>query len=378
LVIARPDNPNAIYPDPATNVPSALRVSERAVFSILQGHASRQSGEHAIISEDLRLSYAELFERVSTCATSLVHQGLIPGEVTGLSLAHEIDNLICAMALMCLGTPQVNLASHEREANKEALVGKLGVTQVIAAKPEAWMSTTRVLRPAQSAEEAMSRASGATVDVLLRDVPLDAILLYRTTSGSTNVPKTLGVSLERLLLEARRQADSPNERRVLRTSSMEFDSSRKHRICALIAGNTCVFSRQFDLEMLSALCESADVSEMHIGTYKLASLLRARAHHCQKLPSFTRVLTGGSRVPGVLRTTVREHVTNNLWVSYAMTELGVISIASPEQHEAFPEGLGFPLPGVTVTIVDSAGEFVPEGELGEARIRKAAMPHGYV
>ncbi|MBK5199334.1 MAG: AMP-binding protein [Methyloceanibacter sp.] len=326
----------------------------------------------AVITAELRLGYPELLERIVACAHSLLAQGLVPGEVTGIAVAHEIDHLICAMTLMCLGTPQVNLAHHETDDSKKSLALKLGINQVIAPRPEAWMSKIRIYEPPH-----YKRPSRAVDEALFKTIPLDAVLLYRTTSGSTNVPKILGITLERLLFEATRQANNPSERRVLRTSSMEFDASRKHRICTLLAGSTCVFADQFNLECLSALCASAKVSEMHIGTYKLASLLKAASHDCPKLPSFTRVLTGGSRVPGVLRKAVKKHLTDNLWVSYAMTELCMISLASPEQHEAFPEGLGFPCPGVDVAIVDSTGELVPEGEIGEARIRRAVMPHGY-
>lgn len=358
-----------------SNSHSTPDAPHRSIFSILEAHASRQSSVHAIMSEDLTLTYAELFERVSACARLLMQQGLVPGRMTAVSLSQEIDHLLCATALMCLGTPQINLASHETEVNKEALASKLGVTQVIARQSKPWMAEARVFSPPPAGEAASS--SGAAPDAVLNDIPLDAILLYCSTSGSTNVPKTFGLSFERLLLVAKRQTENLSERRVLRTSSIEFDSSRLHRMCALLAGNTCVFSSYIDLKTLGELCARAEVSELHIGTYKLASLLRAGSQNGQKLPSFTRVLTGGSRVPGMLRRTVRERLTKNLWVSYATSEVGPISLAPPEQHEDFPEGVGLPLPGVTVTIVDANENLLPDGEVGQARIRKAAMPRGY-
>ena len=36
------------------------------------------------------------------------------------------------------------------------------------------------------------------------------------------------------------------------------------------------------------------------------------------------------------------------------------------------------MPGVTVEIVDAEGKPVPDGEIGEARIRKGTLPKGYV
>ena len=165
---------------------------------------------------------------------------------------------------------------------------------------------------------------------------------------------------------------------MLRTSSMEFDSSRLQRICALIAGNTCIFHQDLSLDALGAFCARAEVTEIHIGTYKLASLLRGNPGRQSMLPSFTRVLAGGSRVPGALRDAVRRHLTGNLWVHYATSEVGAISIAKPEEHEAYPEGVGLPLPGVSVALVDAAGNEIGDGAVGELKVRKTGMPTGYL
>ena len=76
----------------------------------------------------------------------------MPGDIAAVSLSHEIDHLIASMALACLATPQVNLASHETAANKRALADRLGVTQVIAAAAEDWMSGRRVIVPMSVAD----------------------------------------------------------------------------------------------------------------------------------------------------------------------------------------------------------------------------------
>src|SRR6476660_6154548 len=109
---------------------SAWDLRPRSVFSILEDHASRGTGAEAIVSGDRTVTYPELVERVSDCARMLVQQGLVPGLVTGISLPDEIDHLTVALALICLGTPQLNLGSQEAAAVKEALLAKLGVTQI--------------------------------------------------------------------------------------------------------------------------------------------------------------------------------------------------------------------------------------------------------
>jgi len=350
----------------------------QSVFALLARRANVEPCTPAVVTEEVTITYEELVHRVATCAGLLVERGLVPGEVTGISLTHEIDHLMCAMALLCLGTPQVSLASHEPPASKRAIGQKLGVAQIITRRAEAWMDGTRVVAPADSDEAGRNgNASAAVADSLAEPIPPDAILAYRTTSGSTNVPKAFGLSLENFLRSAERLSRNPAERRVLRTGSMEFDSSRGYRMSALLGGKTCVFIRRLHAETLGELCRQAEVTQIHIGTYKLASLLRAWRGQ-SRLPAFTDVLAGGSRVPGKLRRSVAELLTDNLWVQYATSEIGYISVASPAEHEEFPEGLGLPISGVVVEIVDEQGNPVGDGEIGQARIRKPAMVKSYV
>ena len=82
-------------------------------FAILQGHAHRQPASEAVWTRESVLTCAELFDRIAACANSLLHNGLRPGEVTGVAIRDEIHNLVCAAALLCLGTPQICLASHD-------------------------------------------------------------------------------------------------------------------------------------------------------------------------------------------------------------------------------------------------------------------------
>jgi acyl-CoA synthetase (AMP-forming)/AMP-acid ligase II len=56
----------------------------------------------------------------------------------------------------------------------------------------------------------------------------------------------------------------------------------------------------------------------------------------------------------------------------------MISRGSPDQHEAFPEGVGFPAADVRVEILGPSGDVVGPGEIGEIRIRKETMTTGYV
>jgi hypothetical protein len=100
---------------------------------------------------------------------------------------------------------------------------------------------------------------------------------------------------------------------VLRTGSIEFDAHRLLRICLLLAGNTSVFARDISAKGIVSLCARAEVTSVHMSTYKLTLLLHGQSG-CGRLPSITNILTGGARVPGRLREKAKESLTDNLWV----------------------------------------------------------------
>jgi acyl-CoA synthetase (AMP-forming)/AMP-acid ligase II len=341
----------------------------------MKAHASHRAEADAIVTDELTITHGELFERIASWMDFLLRRGLAPGETTGISIRHEIDHLICAMALLCLGAPQVNLPTQDGAANKRSLADRLGVKQVVTEQAEDWMDgMTCIVRPLPAESVAVSTSSLDRFDENRQD---DPIALYLNTSGSTRAPLSVEVRLRRMLQVADWCAARPSEHRVLRTSAIEFDATRFCRIYTLLAGATSIFSGRIVVEQLGALCARAEVSSIQIGAYRLGSLVGNQTSGVQRLPEFTRIVAGGTRVPGPLRDKVRAVLTDNLWVSYATSEVAGISLATPEQHLLYPEGVGFPLAGVSVEIVDENDAAIAPGEIGRIRVRKANMVSGY-
>jgi acyl-coenzyme A synthetase/AMP-(fatty) acid ligase len=130
-------------------------------------------------------------------------------------------------------------------------------------------------------------------------------------------------------------------------------------------------------QSLAALCHQAEVTTVRMGAYRLASLVQ-EASGGARLPPFTRIVTGGSRVPGSLRRQIKSSLTESLFVLYAASEVGVISVATPDQHDRYPEGVGVPAADALVEIVDAEGRPVQAGEIGEIRVRRSGMATEYL
>jgi acyl-CoA synthetase (AMP-forming)/AMP-acid ligase II len=322
--------PMASIPQGASDSASPALQPAPSIFSVIKAHASLRPDAQAIATNELTIAYGELFERIVAWMDFLLRRGLAPGETTGISIRHEIDHLICAMALLCLGTPQVNLPTQDGAANKRALARSLGVKQVVAEQTEDWLDgMTCIVRPLRSETLRVPSLAADRWSDSHRD---DPVALYLNTSGSTRAPMSVEVRLRRLLRIADWCAAEASEQRVLRISAIEFDATRFCRIYTLIAGATCIFSGRIVLEQLGALCARAEVSSIQLGAYRLGILLGNQASAVQRLPAFTRIVAGGTRVAGPLRDKVRALLTDNLWVSYATSEVAGISLATPEQH----------------------------------------------
>jgi len=347
-------------------------------YTALQELTSRQPNHEAIVFDDMTVTYGELLERITNFAGWLLHNGFEPGQATGLCIRDEIAHIEAALAVLCLDTAQMSLGSHESGATRRALARRVGVTQVIVEKQEDWMEGLRTIMMPLSDPRNIRGAPAVALGDLFPGRSVDSIGIYQNTSGSTNVPKTFGITLERLLLLSKRYYADPKERRSLRTGSIEFDAHRLHRLGLLFAGKSSLFLRQVSLRTLTNFCERAEVTALHMGAYKLASLVRSEGQTGGRLPSFTTVHTGGLRVPGPLRKDLKRVLTDNLYVLYATSEIGMISRATPDQHDSFPEGVGYPAAGVTLEIVDPNGEQFAPGEIGQIRVRKAGAPEDYI
>ena len=332
--------------------------------------AHGSSAETALLWEDRRVGFAELVDRADRMLGFLVQEGVTPGAVVGISIGDEQLHLAVAIALLAHGAPQVCLPGHETPDSNRSTVERLGVSIIVADRPIPWRGDARLIRIGPG----VSRPAGGFAHAV-SPAP-EAPAIYVKTSGSTAAPKLFALSFARLMDGAARCAADPASRCVMRTSTVEFDSTRLQRLFAIIAGRRSAFAPR-DTSDLGAVCGRLGVTQAHFGAYALASLTRADRPP-GRLPAQTSILTGGSRVPGPLRAEVAERLTRELYVSYATSEVGPISTALPDEHAAFPEGVGRPRADALVEIVDDDGRSLPRGQTGEIRVRRPAAPRAYV
>ncbi|MBL8592669.1 MAG: long-chain fatty acid--CoA ligase [Devosia sp.] len=196
--------------------------------------------------------------------------------------------------------------------------------------------------------------------------------MYLKTSGTTGGMNIIAFSATQLAQQAERHPEYASER-LLRLASIEHNNSKRHRLYCAIMGGTNVFRPTLEFDV-AAFCARhnvtcLDISRMH------ASDLAAQGG----IGRFegVKLRTGGSAVPIDVRRAIEERVTPLLYVRYASTESGAISMAGPGEHDEM-ESVGRPLPGVELEIVDLDDKVLAAGETGRIRLRAPGVATGYL
>jgi long-chain acyl-CoA synthetase len=340
----------------------------------LRQHASNPQAPVAIALPGCDITYAELLGQVEACATWLVREGCEPSELVGLTITDEVAHLVASLALLFLGIPQVCLPTHDPAPTRLRLAQKLSVTRVLVADAQHRLDgiASLALKPECLRAPPRDRPS----DPVHHDP--DATAIYFTSSGTTGEPKVVALSQRLMSRRAERlgecQSFTPQER-VLMAVSVENYPAKTTRLYCLYLGMTSVLKEAHSTSILD-LCTQLNVTCLELTVLQALGIAREDSGK-HFLPAHARVFIGGSRVPGLLRDSLRARIGPKVFVNYGAQEVWRIASTFPNDSESDDESVGHPPPWLELEIVDGEGTPRRAGEVGEVRVRSECMIHEY-
>jgi acyl-coenzyme A synthetase/AMP-(fatty) acid ligase len=195
--------------------------------------------------------------------------------------------------------------------------------------------------------------------------------IYLNTSGSTGDMNIILFTEDQIALQAERHKHYAEER-YLRLATVQYNTSKRHRLYSLWNGGTNIMRPEGTLLHVANFALEQKVSCIDISRMHVTDLMELGK---KNIFSQMKLRPGGGEVPAYLRKLFRERVTQQLFVRYATTETGAIAMSQPAPEDN--DSCGKPLPGVIVEIVDENGQLMSAGELGEIRIKSQGMAVGY-
>ena len=352
--------------------------ADTAVFSrLFETQVARSPKAMAISYEDTTLTYAELNANANRFARRLQEEGVGPGALVAVCAARS--------PLLVMGL----LAIHKSGGAYVPLDPDFPVDRLRYMLTD---SDVKVLVTAGALPKGLDVPEGIRVLDLADSTHLGnrsvenlewapgpqetAYVIY--TSGSTGRPKGVAVSHGALanFLESMRDQPGLVAGDVLAAvTTISFDIAALELYLPLITGaRIALVPRRIaaDGQALSAFLVSSGATTLQATPATWRMLMEA---DWPGAPGF-RALSGGEPMSRPLADKLLERV-GELWNMYGPTETTVWSTIERVERDSAPISIGRPIANTQIHVVDSVGEAVPIGVVGEICIGGAGVALGY-
>ena len=340
----------------------------------------------AVVCGDVRLTYAELYERSGQLARYLRGRGIGPEAAVGVGLERSEQQVIALLAILRAGGVYVPLDPAAPAERIRYVARDTGMPLLL---------TQERLRPrlARTGPEVVALDGGAAAADQPGPRPVagprrdrqPAYIIY--TSGSTGQPK--GVVVERAALSAHCRAMAevygldPGDR-VLQFSQYSFDASLEQILPTLAAGARLVMRGEelWSPRQLLKQVQDQQVTVLNLPSGYWQQTVREWARTPDALAG-TRlrlVIAGGERLgrPGLRQWPRLGLAGTRLLNAYGPTETTITATLAEVSPGDEWITIGRPLPGRTAYILDRHGQPVPEGVVGELYLGGAVLARGYL
>ncbi len=332
----------------------------------------------AVVSDEGRLTYAELAAAVDDLAAHLRAAGVRQETRVGVAVGRSTDLVVSLLAVLTAGGVYVPLDPDQPTNLLDFVLDDAGVTVLLTQE-----SVRRLLPPSSAHAIVLDapRPAGALTDRPRIDPAAAAYVMY--TSGSTGAPKGVVVThagiANRVLWSVRTGHVAANDR-VLQKTAIGFDASVWEFLAPLVAGGALVVGSRHAHRDPAAIVRAIvahDVTVLQVVPSVLRLLIRdAGLASCRSL---RLVCSAGEPLPAQLceelRRTLRVEVLNTYGPTECSIDVAAWDYHSDDDGEIVP--IGLPLPNTRVYVVDDDGLLVPVGVPGELRVGGVSLSRGY-
>lgn len=382
------------------------------VPALLRRAAAAHADAEAVVSGDLRWTYAHLLEHVRTAAAALLGVGVRPGDRVGIWAPNSERWIAASLAVQYIGATVVPVNTRNKGDEARDLLDRSGAVALLTETgflgldfagmlgagdgPPPGLPDLRVLVELGDAPTpgalSWSRLLAGTDDDLRAaaeraadQVGPEAISAILFTSGTTGRPKGAMLGQGQLLRVFSDYADGlgvgPGDRALAANPFFHTFGYAAGILTCLIAGATIYPMAAFDPAAVLELIETERLTWLPGPPSMYPMLMDCAARPGRDTSSLRLAVTGASVVPGELIRRMRADLGfRQIITAYGLTEssgtVSMCSLADPD--DVVEQTSGRPLPGVEVVIRDSEGTDLPAGSPGEICVRGANVMSGYL
>lgn len=332
-----------------------------SVPAMVLSAADRFGDAEAVVDGPLRLTFAQLVERVRVAAGACAELGVHKGDRVAIWAPNSVEWIVAAFGLLTAGGVLVPVNTRYRADEAHDIVTRSGAKAVLVR--QGFLGREFTGPPGVPTIDLTSDflASGTP---LAREVGGSDVCDIIFTSGTTGRPKGVLMSHAqnlRLFSEWCDLADlREGDRYLIVNPFFHMFGWKAGLIASLIRGATILPVPVFDVDAVLDLVEREQVTMLPGPPTLYHSLLEARGG--RDLSSLRAAVTGSADIPVELIRRVREELPfRSIMTGYGLTEAGTVTASRPgDSFEDIATTVGTPCEGVEITLADD-GEVLVGG-----------------
>jgi fatty-acyl-CoA synthase len=326
------------------------------------------------------LSFAELEQRTAALAAGLQRAGAA-GATVAWMLPNAPEAIELPMALARIGAVSVPLNPRLQRDEIEFILKDSGADRLVVDPSLSDAAAEIGRRPEALAAVAQLRETdGADVPAAdVTDVKDDALATILYTSGTTGFPKGVMRSHRanawNVMNSALGSPRSPGDVELFNLPA--FGIGLLHfAVPALLGGATLVLDHTFAADRAWQLLESERATRTFLAPTMISAMLAIEGHESFDVSALTSIYTAYSFAEPLRRRALARFGDRFVFM-YGLTEAQLTG-ARPGEFAAAPDSVGGAMGAMRVRVLDSAGQPLPSGEVGEIALHGPAMMDGYL
>jgi nonribosomal peptide synthetase DhbF len=345
---------------------------------LFEAQAAKSPGAVAISFEDDVMSYGELNARSNQFARLITSAGVTRGAKVGVCVPRSPLLLVALLAVQKSGAAYVPLDPGFPAERLRYMLSDSGTLVVVKAGPlPPGLEVPAGIQVLDITDLPGNSDPNSGQNLSHGPGPKDlAYLLY--TSGSTGRPKGVSVShgaLANLLVSMRERPGICASDVLAAVTTISFDIAALELYLPLIAGARVeLVSREVatDGQMLAQHLDFSGATLLQATPATWRMLMEVGWHPGRQF----RALCGGEALSRKLADEILQRV-DELWNMYGPTETTIWSTIDKVGRADSAISIGRPISNTQVYVLDSTGEIVPIGVVGEICIGGAGVADGY-
>ena len=337
--------------------------------------AARHPDRVALVDDEGQLTYREIDQRTDRLAGELRRRGVQPGSPVGLLARNGRGFVEAAVAVSKAGGDLLFLNTGSAGGQiAEVLDREQAAVVVHDAEFADLLAAATAGRAAVTTEELGELATTSSCVAPPKSGHQTRLVIL--TSGTTGAPRGAarsGATVDDVVAMLSRIPLHTGETTVI-ACPVFHAWGLGHLTLSMLLGSTVVLTRKFEPKKVLRLVEEHRATALVVVPVMLDMLVAAAGPDTSSLKV---VASSGSALPGDLATRTLQTFGPVLYNLYGSTEVAYAAVATPEELAKDPKTAGKPPVGVTLRVVDDAGDDCPVGTPGRLFVGSGLAFGGY-